>query len=79
MTLKELIDRIKCKLFICCKSKCSLNDTDGDGIPDALEEGNEWIDELQEDIRDVVGAVQQAPLVQDKSKQYNYYSKKESI
>ena len=23
--LKEFIDRIKCKIFICCKSKCSLN------------------------------------------------------
>ena len=24
--LKELLNRIKCKLFICCKSKCSLNE-----------------------------------------------------
>ena len=23
--LKELIQRIKCKIFICCKSKCSMN------------------------------------------------------
>lgn len=23
--LKEFIDRIKCKIFICCKSKCSVN------------------------------------------------------
>ena len=25
--LKELLNRIKCKLFICCKSKCSLNES----------------------------------------------------
>lgn len=23
--LKEFIDRIKCKIFVCCKSNCSMN------------------------------------------------------
>ena len=23
---KEFLKRIKCKIFICCKSKCSIND-----------------------------------------------------
>ena len=23
--LKDLIQRIKCKIFVCCKSKCSMN------------------------------------------------------
>lgn len=34
--LKKLLKNIKCKLFMCCQSKCSLelNDTDNNGIPD---------------------------------------------
>ncbi len=32
----KLIKKIKCKLFVCCKSQCSLNDTDHDGIPDEI-------------------------------------------
>jgi hypothetical protein len=23
---KEFLKRIKCKIFVCCKSKCSIND-----------------------------------------------------
>jgi len=30
--LKELLNRIKCKLFICCKSKCSLNESSNDDV-----------------------------------------------
>jgi len=35
--LKEFIDRIKCKIFICCKSKCSLNDTLSTELPQEVE------------------------------------------
>lgn len=30
------INKLKCKFAICCNSKCSLNDTDGDGIVDSV-------------------------------------------
>ena len=36
MSLKNLIKIIKCKIFVCCKSSCSINDTNGDGIPDTV-------------------------------------------
>ncbi len=36
MKLKELLKLIKCKMFVCCGSKCSLNDSDGDGIIDTV-------------------------------------------
>jgi len=36
MKLKNLIKIIRCKMFICCKSSCSLNDTNNDGIPDTI-------------------------------------------
>ena len=36
MKLKNLIKIIRCKIFICCKSSCSLNDTNNDGIPDTV-------------------------------------------
>jgi len=32
----SLLKRLKCKLFICCGSKCSLNDNDGDGVIDEI-------------------------------------------
>lgn len=28
--------KVRCKLFICCKLKISLNDIDGDNIPDEI-------------------------------------------
>jgi hypothetical protein len=34
--LKKILTKIRCKLFVCCGSKCSINDTDDDGIPDEL-------------------------------------------
>tara|TARA_R110002167_G_scaffold84456_2_gene229657 strand:+ start:1986 stop:2204 length:219 start_codon:yes stop_codon:yes gene_type:complete len=70
MGLKDLIDRIK--LSFCCKSKCSIN------------EANEFIDDLQDIVEDVVEAVAVgAESNKDKhdtrvNKQYNYYSKKKS-
>lgn len=69
MGLKDLLDRIK--LSFCCKSKCSLNE-----VVEQINEGQEWVDELQEDLQDVVSNIQQAPMI-TKDKQYNYYSKKE--
>ena len=36
MKLFKLLNALKCKIFICCKSKCSLNDNDGDGIIDEI-------------------------------------------
>lgn len=32
----KLLKKLRCKMFVCCGSKCSMNDTDGDGIPDSL-------------------------------------------
>jgi len=32
----KLLQKLKCKLFVCCGSKCSLNDVDGDGIVDSI-------------------------------------------
>lgn len=34
--LKKILTKIKCKLFVCCGSKCSINDTNNDGVPDEL-------------------------------------------
>ena len=39
--LKKLLKRIQCKIAICCNSKCSINDTDKDGIPDQIVIENE--------------------------------------
>tara|TARA_R110001632_G_scaffold106698_2_gene216225 strand:- start:675 stop:893 length:219 start_codon:yes stop_codon:yes gene_type:complete len=71
MGLKDLLDRIK--LSFCCKSKCSLNE-----VVEQINEGQEWVDELQEDLQDVVSSAvsKQVPMI-TKDKQYNYYSKKE--
>ena len=32
----KLLKKIKCKLFACCGSKCSIEDTNNDGIPDKI-------------------------------------------
>lgn len=32
----KLLKKIKCKVFFCLGSKCTLNDTDQNGIPDQL-------------------------------------------
>ena len=32
----KLLQKLKCKLFVCCGSKCSLNDLDGDGVVDSI-------------------------------------------
>lgn len=34
--LLKFLKRIKCKVFVCCGSKCSLNDVDGDGVADEI-------------------------------------------
>ncbi len=36
MGLKSILKKIKCKVFVCCSSKCSINDKDNDGIPDEI-------------------------------------------
>jgi len=41
----KLLKKIMCKFTICCNSKCSLNDTDGDGNIDEVvmdKEGKEF-------------------------------------
>lgn len=45
MKLLHFLKRVKCKMFICCKSKCSLNDTNDDGIVDefVMEQGDKEI------------------------------------
>jgi len=30
------LKKLKCKLFVCFGSKCSLNDKDGDGVIDSI-------------------------------------------
>jgi len=32
----KLLSKLKCKMAVCCNSKCSLNDTDNDGIVDSI-------------------------------------------
>jgi hypothetical protein len=32
----KFLKKVKCKMFVCCGSKCSLNDTDGDGVIDEI-------------------------------------------
>ena len=36
MGLINILKKIKCKIFVCCGSKCSLNDTNGDGEVDQV-------------------------------------------
>ena len=45
MKVMNFLKRVKCKVFICCKSKCSLNDSDSDGIVDefVMEQGDKEI------------------------------------
>jgi hypothetical protein len=33
----KFLSKLKCKVFVCCKSKCSMNDTDGDGVVDEID------------------------------------------
>jgi len=44
MKLKEIINRIKCKLFVCCKVTCN----------EALEKIEEEIEEVIEDIEETL-------------------------
>ena len=32
----KFLSKLKCKMMVCCNSKCSMNDTDGDGIVDSI-------------------------------------------
>ena len=32
----KILQKLKCKLFVCCGSKCSLNDENGDGVIDSI-------------------------------------------
>lgn len=41
----ELLKKLKCKLFFCCKSKCSLNEVE-DILEDIEEDVDEFIDEV---------------------------------
>ena len=36
MGLRSFLNRIKCKVLICCNSKCSLNDVDNNGKIDTF-------------------------------------------
>jgi len=53
MKIKQLLKHIKCKFFVCCGSKCSLNDTDGDGIVDSIkiESIEEQKEKYNEDLK----------------------------
>tara|TARA_R110000823_G_scaffold6001_2_gene23452 strand:+ start:242 stop:430 length:189 start_codon:yes stop_codon:yes gene_type:complete len=52
MGLKNLIKIVKCKIFICCKSSCSINDTNGDGIPDTVKIEYELDKETEEKMKE---------------------------
>ena len=45
----KLLKKFVCKFTICCKSNCTLNDTNGDGIPDQIDINPQWIDNLNSD------------------------------
>ena len=32
----KLLSKLKCKIAVCCNSKCSFNDIDNDGIVDSI-------------------------------------------
>ena len=32
----NFLKKVKCKVFVCCKSKCTIGDSNNDGIPDKL-------------------------------------------
>ncbi len=34
--MMKFLKKVKCKVFVCCKSKCTINDTNNNGIPDEL-------------------------------------------
>jgi hypothetical protein len=40
----KLLSKLKCKIMVCCNSKCSMNDTDGDGVVDSITIQKEKID-----------------------------------
>tara|TARA_R110002153_G_scaffold219904_1_gene372390 strand:+ start:151 stop:333 length:183 start_codon:yes stop_codon:yes gene_type:complete len=45
------LKKIMCKMTICCKSKCSLNDTDGDGIPDEVNiNSSDFLEEIKQEF-----------------------------
>ena len=48
----KLLSKLKCKVWVCCNSKCSMNDTDGDGIVDriTIESVEEQKDNYEKDI-----------------------------
>ena len=36
MGLFKILNRLRCKMFACFGSKCSIEDTNNDGIPDKI-------------------------------------------
>lgn len=44
----KLLKKIVCKFQICCKSKCTLNDTNGDGVPDQIDFDPDWLDQIRD-------------------------------
>lgn len=47
----KLLKKIVCKFQICCKSKCTLNDTNGDGIPDQIT-FEEWLNQTKDSVEE---------------------------
>ena len=47
----KLLKKIMCKFRICCKSKCTLNDTNGDGIPDQIT-FEEWLNQTKDSVEE---------------------------
>tara|TARA_R110000824_G_scaffold251084_3_gene439817 strand:- start:106 stop:258 length:153 start_codon:yes stop_codon:yes gene_type:complete len=47
----KIIKKIVCKFQICCKSNCTLNDTNGDGVPDQIT-FDDWLNQTKDSEED---------------------------
>ncbi len=47
----KLLKKIVCKFQICCKSNCTLNDSNGDGIPDQIT-FEEWLNQTKDSVEE---------------------------
>jgi len=47
----KLLKKIVCKFQICCKSNCTINDSNGDGVPDQIT-FEEWLNQTKDSVEE---------------------------